>query len=107
MDAKSFKGNRWIIISGKYEGVEKYAVDELYKLVQQHVPYILTVYAGSTASEGLKDELKEDLREDLREGLKSDLKNYNIIFIGTEESNEYIAGLLKDGIIRLNKDDDT
>ena len=95
MDAKSFKGNRWIIISGKYEGVEKYAVDELYKLVQQHVPYILTVYADDANP------------EDLKENLRDDLKNYNIIFIGTEYSNEYIAELSKDGIIGFNKDDDT
>lgn len=84
MDPKNFKGSRWVIVSGKYEGVEKYAVDELHKLVQQYVPYVLPVFSDDTDSEKFK--------------------NYNVIFIGTEESNRYIAKFKKDGIVEFKKD---
>ncbi|HHY23467.1 MAG TPA: hypothetical protein GX527_04405, partial [Clostridiaceae bacterium] len=83
MDPKNFKGSRWVIVPGKYEGVEKYAVDELYKLVQQYVPYVLPVFSDDTDSEKFKD--------------------YNVIFIGTEESNMYIAKFKKDGIVEFKK----
>lgn len=83
MDPKDFKGSRWAIVSGEYKGVEKYATDEIYKLVQQYVPYILPVFSLDTD--------------------KALLKDYNVIFIGTVESNSYIAGFKADGIISFEK----
>ena len=83
MDMKSYEGKRWIIVYGKYEGVEKYAVDELYKLVQQYVPYILTISTHDAKPE--------------------DIRDYNIILIGTEESNRYIAQLKESNILTVNQ----
>jgi hypothetical protein len=81
MDFTKFTGRRWTIIYGKYEGLEEYAVNELYKAVQQFVPYVLTVGDGS-------------------DGQMQDLTRFNIIFVGTVISNHHMAKLAKEGLFR-------
>lgn len=81
MDYRSFEGVRWKIVYGEYEGVEKYAVNELYKVVQQNVPYILTLnHHGDTEN----------------------LKDFNLIFIGTIKSNSHIKEFASKEVITLN-----
>lgn len=82
MDVKNYEGTRWAIVMGKYEGIEKYAVNELYKVIQQYVPYVLTVNNDNIESQKLKD--------------------YNVIFIGTSTTNSYIAQFVNKGIIKPN-----
>jgi hypothetical protein len=82
MDCKPFQGKRWTIVYGKYIGIEKLAVNELYKVIQQFVPYVLTVNS---------DDIDEDK-----------LAGYNIVLIGTGETNRYIARLAECGEVKLN-----
>jgi len=79
MDFSQFCGKRWTIIYGRYEGVEGNAVDELYKVMQQHVPYILTVRAAESGLDGISD--------------------HNLAFIGTVSSNSYIRSFKNSGLI--------
>ncbi|MFZ2656929.1 MAG: hypothetical protein WAX69_18490 [Victivallales bacterium] len=39
-----YKNARWHIIYGSYEGIEKFAVDELQKMVQDFFPYVVGVH---------------------------------------------------------------
>lgn len=69
--------NRWVIVYGRYEGVERYAVNEVNKIIAQYVPYILTVHESSIP--------------------KEDLKEHNVLFIGTTKSNRYLRELAEKG----------
>lgn len=82
MDYVTHEGMRWTIVYGKYDGVEKYALDVLYNVVQPHVPYILTVNSANISIR--------------------DLSCYNIIFLGTVNSNRYIRDFADKGIIVPN-----
>lgn len=82
MDHKTFEGIRWTVVYGKYEGVEAYAVNELYKVIQQFVPFTLTVKNASAGRE--------------------EISCFSIVFIGTAESNQYIKEFAEKGIISLN-----
>jgi hypothetical protein len=79
MNFGKFSGKRWTVICGRYDGVEGYAVNELYKAIQQYVPYILTVNRD---------------RSDL-----SKVMGHNMIFIGTASSNRYIKEFIEKRII--------
>jgi hypothetical protein len=83
MDKVNFGDNRWKIIYGKYEGVEKTSLDILYGAVSQYTEYILT----STGCDSIEQE---------------ELNNINPIFIGTKDSNKYISSFLQKGIIESN-----
>jgi hypothetical protein len=82
MDRKNYQGKRWVIVYGDYSGVEGFAVDEAYKMVQQYVPYILTVKPATAAAE--------------------ELKGCNVLLIGTQESNPHIAKLAQEGWLTMN-----
>ncbi|MBE7052456.1 MAG: hypothetical protein E7395_07815 [Ruminococcaceae bacterium] len=80
MDKKNYGDNRIIIVCGKYEGINKKCADYLYGEIAHLVPYILTV----TEAEKLSDEQEN---------------YYNIIAVGTPESNPYIALLCQNNLI--------
>lgn len=85
MDRQNYPGVRWVIVYGDYNGVEAYAADEAYKLVQQYAPYILTVLPATTAAE--------------------ELKGVHVLLIGTPRSNRHIASLVKEGTLALGSDE--
>ena len=44
-----YPGTRWTLLYGSYEGVEQFAVNELQRMVQRSIPYVLEVLpAGRT-----------------------------------------------------------
>jgi len=84
MDYKTYEGIRWKLIYGKYDGVEKFAINELYKIVQQYVPYTLTI----------SDSANINIEE---------AADYNLLFIGTSKSCSFINNFAKEDIIKLNE----
>ncbi len=80
MDFKNYGDNRIIIVCGKYEGTDKKCADYLYGEISHLVPYILTV----TEESKLTNEQE---------------KYYNIIAVGTPDTNPYLARLCNDNLI--------
>ena len=78
MDTVNFGDNRWKISYGKYEKMEKKAIDIVSAAVSKHVPYVVTT-----------------------QKVLSDLED-NIIFIGTRETNNYIKDLILEDSIPKN-----
>lgn len=78
MDKMSYGDNRWHVVYGIYEGVEKTAVDIIYGAVSSHTKYILT--ASGFEKTG-PDRLSE----------------VNPVLIGTAKSNPLIASLIEKG----------
>lgn len=71
--------NRWMIAYGSYCGVEKYAVNEAVKVISQHVPYTLTV-------------------RDVSQMDPAQYKDFNILFLGTLQSNASLKALAEMGV---------
>ena len=72
MDYVTHEIPRWKIVYGQYQGVEKTAVNELYRLVQRWTPYVVTVEAA------------ERFSPEALEG--------HVLYIGTLEGNCHLAG---------------
>jgi hypothetical protein len=69
-----YPGTRWVIIFGSYSGTEQLAVNQLQKLIQRYLPYIIEVLpATGTMDRG----------------------NDHMILIGTPENNPHIRALLQ------------
>lgn len=77
MNYTEYGNNRYRIIYGIYEGVQQRAIDRLYGLIQQYVPYVLTI---SPSDEQVDMHGKD-----------------NFILIGTMEDNCYIRMLSNEG----------
>lgn len=75
-----YTGTRWRIVYGSYDGVEKFAVDELQRMVQRRVPYV--VEAVPAASAPAHD-------------------GSHLILVGTASANAPIADLARSGAITL------
>ena len=45
-----YEGPRWQLIYGSYRGIDEFALDELQKMTQQYVPYVLEVRLGEPDS---------------------------------------------------------
>lgn len=45
-----YEGSRWILGYGSYEGTEQLAINELQRMVQRYVPYVLTVLPAAQAA---------------------------------------------------------
>lgn len=73
-----YVGTRWSLLYGSYDGVERFAVNELQNYVQRYLPYVLEVR---------KAEAVEQIGDD------------HVILIGTPESNPLIADALRSGVI--------
>lgn len=81
MDYVKHEGIRWTIVHGKYEGVERYALEVLYNIIQPHVPYLMTIHHSHTEAQQLSD--------------------FNIVVMGTVASNGWIRRLAEQGHIEL------
>jgi hypothetical protein len=74
-----YGGPRWSLLYGSYEGVEEFAVNELQRMVQRGVPYVLEVLPASQTPEAA----------------------HNLILIGTPAANPQIAELGRKGLVKL------
>ena len=76
-----YEGSRWILAYGSYEGPEQFAVNELQRMVQRYVPYVLTVLPAVEA--------------DVQNG------KTNLLLLGTAADNPALAELGRRGLIEL------
>jgi hypothetical protein len=74
-----YAGPRWSLLYGSYEGVEEFAVNELERMVQRHVPYVLEVQPGS----------------------QTPIATRSLILVGTPAMNPKIAELGRRGLVKL------
>jgi hypothetical protein len=77
MNYTGYGNNRFRIVYGNYEGVQRQAVNRIYGLVQKYVPYILTVTPAN-------EEINLNGEE-------------NLIFIGTLCNNSYLRKFSEQG----------
>jgi hypothetical protein len=73
-----YTGRRWEIVFGRYEGVEQFAVNELQRMVQRYLPYIVAV------------------RPD---GSSPCRANSNGMLLGTPDSHRAISSLIDRGLL--------
>ncbi len=73
-----YEGRRWEILHGEYAGIEAFALDELQREVQRHLPYVVATRPANGADE-----------------------TTHRIIIGTPESNPLIARLVDAGGIAI------
>ena len=71
-----YPGPRWHLIYGDYRGVEEFALDELQKMVQRYVPYVVEIRHAA-------EELDQDA---------------NHILVGTAANNPQIADRAQKGV---------
>jgi hypothetical protein len=74
-----YGGPRWTLLYGSYEGVEQFAVNELQRMVQRSVPYVLEVLPAGQTPDATR----------------------NLILVGTPAANPRIAELGRRGLVEL------
>jgi hypothetical protein len=74
-----YKGPRWSLLYGSYQGVEEFAVNELQRIVQRNIPYIIEVLPADQTPDATR----------------------NLILVGTPAANPRIAELGRKGLVRL------
>jgi len=79
MDYTDYGSDRYRIVYGKYDGIQKQAVNRLYGLIDGYVPYVLVVSQADNIE-------MENLDE-------------NIVLIGTSDDNKHIDKLCREGFI--------
>ena len=73
---RRFEGPRWTIVYGSYDGVEQFAIEELHRMVQFHLPYVIQVLpAEAGAAAGAEGHL---------------------LIVGTRENNALVRRLAED-----------
>lgn len=77
-----YKGIRWSVVYGCYEGVERFALQELYKAIQNFQPYVIEVLPASN---------KIPRQED------------HLILIGTPDNNPLIGELVQKKRIEFHR----
>jgi len=75
-----YEGTRWSLVYGSYEGVEKFAVNELQKTAQLYLPYMIETRQGTGEVSGHKGHL---------------------ILAGTASDNKLIGELVKKGLLSI------
>ena len=73
---------RWILLTDRYEGLEKKAINMLFAEMAGHLPYVLSVRSTQSVTEG-------------------ELANANIILVGRADGNELIVKCQKHELINL------
>jgi hypothetical protein len=73
-----YEGTRWKIYFGDYTGVQKFAVNELQKAVQKHMPYVVEVHEAAAE------------RPDA---------DVNAVLVGSPSDNQQIAHLVELGLL--------
>ncbi len=74
-----YAGPRWSLLYGSYEGVEEFAVNELQRMVQRQIPYVLEVLPGS----------------------QTPMAKRSLILVGKPATNPKIAELARRGLVKL------
>lgn len=74
------KGTKWAIVYGSYDGIEKFALNELQRMVQGYLPYVLEVRTCGKGSSKHKQ---------------------NLILIGTPDNNRMIEKLVRKGLVTI------
>jgi hypothetical protein len=74
-----YAGVRWSLLYGSYEGVEEFAVNELQRMIQRSLPYVLEILPASRAPDAGR----------------------NLILIGTPAGNPRITELGRQGLLNL------
>lgn len=76
-----YPGVRWTLLHGSYDGVEQFAVNELQRMVQRNLPYVLEVLSCSNTPDPKR----------------------NLLLMGTAANNPKIAELCQKGLLELPK----
>ncbi len=76
-----FPGTRWTIVYGSNEGVEAFALEELNRMVQAYLPYVVEVRQADS--------------------IEPEARSGHVILVGTPENHPWIADLLDKKQIRL------
>jgi hypothetical protein len=74
-----YPGVRWTLLYGSYEGVEQFAVNELQRMVQRNLPYVLEILPASRTPDAER----------------------NLILVGTSATHPKIAELGQKGLVKL------
>jgi hypothetical protein len=69
-----YPGTRWVIVYGCYDKIQKYAVNELSKIIQKYLPYVIDVLPASAEISS---------------------RQHHLILIGTPQDNELIKQLVE------------
>jgi len=77
---RRYEGIRWRLILGRYDGVQQFAVDELQRMAQTHVPYVIETVLAAADIEGHEDHL---------------------LLCGTAEDNRWIRQLQEQGVLEI------
>jgi hypothetical protein len=77
-----YPGPRWTLLYGSYEGIEEFAVNELQRMIQRPVPYVLEVLPATQTPEATR----------------------SLVLVGTPAANPRIAELGKKALIKLPTD---
>jgi hypothetical protein len=86
------QGVRWQVLFGRYDGVQQFAVDELQRMVQYFLPYVLAVAPANEQS---------DLSAHRPRAHAQTPHESNLILVGTAKDNGAIACLIARGKIRV------
>ncbi len=86
-----YVGVRWQMLVGRYDGVQQFAVDELQRMVQYFLPYVLAV-------EPAKDQPALGSGPNANAHAAATHEN-NLLLVGTAKDNGAIARLLRQGTI--------
>lgn len=86
-----YEGVRWEVVFGRYEGLQQFALDELQRMVQYFLPYVLALVPA-------KDQ------PDLGAHATATHEN-NLILVGTPKDNGVIARLVAQGKIDVPAED--
>ena len=73
--------NRWVIIYGKYEGLEKKALNLINSAVSDHYDTPVSCFNSEEADENI-------------------IKTCNLILVGTAKDNKYLGELTKKGVLK-------
>jgi hypothetical protein len=74
-----YAGARWSLLYGSYEGVEEFAANELQRMVQRSVPYVLEALPAT----------------------RTPAAGHHLILLGTAANNARIADLARQGLVKL------
>jgi len=77
---RRYEGIRWRLVFGRYDTVQQFAVDELQRMTQTHVPYVIEASPADVEIEGHEDHL---------------------LLCGTAEDNRWIRQLQEQGVLDI------
>ena len=80
-EKRVFQGARWAIVYGSYEGVEQFAINELQRMAQFLLPYVIQVLPADTDPGAIADD--------------------HLLVEGTRENNAFIRNLAAEGRIDI------